>query len=101
MNFLASLCSLGDWFETRFVGNPEDRFSRDAAHLYSRYGLCRPVAELDVCEAGEKAEDILVQPNDFDGQTYTRVGWFLFVCLFDSLRLINNHSVKQGRIFLG
>ena len=29
----ASLCSLGDWFETRFVGNPEDRLSRDEAHL--------------------------------------------------------------------
>ena len=24
-NFLASLCSLGDWFESRFVGNPKDR----------------------------------------------------------------------------
>ena len=31
-----------------------------------------------MCEAGEKAEDILVQPNDFDGQTYTRVGFFCF-----------------------
>ena len=29
----ASLCSLGDWFETRFVGSPEDRLSRDKAHL--------------------------------------------------------------------
>ena len=25
----------------------------------------------------------------------------LFVCLFDSLRPINNLSVKQGRVFLG
>ena len=25
-NFLASLCSWGDWFESHFVGNPEDRF---------------------------------------------------------------------------
>ena len=32
-NFLASLCSWGDWFETRFVRNPEDRFSRDEAQL--------------------------------------------------------------------
>ena len=31
--FLASLCSLGDWFETCFVGNPEDRFSRGEAHI--------------------------------------------------------------------
>ena len=29
----ASLCSLGDLFETRFVGNPEGRLSRDEAHL--------------------------------------------------------------------
>ena len=28
-----SLCSLRDWFETRFVGDPEDRLSRDGAHL--------------------------------------------------------------------
>ena len=26
---------------------------------------------------------------------------FLYVCLFDSLRPINNLSVKQGRVFLG
>ena len=29
----ASLCSLGDWFETRFVGNPNGWLSRDEAHL--------------------------------------------------------------------
>ena len=32
-NFLASLCSWGDWFETGFVGNPEDRFSHNEAHI--------------------------------------------------------------------
>ena len=32
-NFLASLCSWGDWFETGFVGNPEYRFCRDEAHI--------------------------------------------------------------------
>ena len=31
--FLASLCSLGDCFESRFVGNPEDRFCRDEAQI--------------------------------------------------------------------
>ena len=31
--FLASLCSWGDWFESRFVANPEDRFCRNEAHL--------------------------------------------------------------------
>ena len=31
--FLASLCSLGDCFESRFVGTPEDRFCRDEAQI--------------------------------------------------------------------
>ena len=30
---LASLCSLGDRYETSFDGNPEDRFCRDEAQL--------------------------------------------------------------------
>ena len=34
-NLLASLCSLAGWFESHFVGNPEDRFSRIAAHILS------------------------------------------------------------------
>ena len=29
----ASLCSLGDWFITRFVGNPKGWLSYDEAHL--------------------------------------------------------------------
>ena len=32
-NFLSSLFSLRDWFETRFVGNPEDRFSHVVAYV--------------------------------------------------------------------
>ena len=36
-NFLASLCSSGDWFESCFVGNHKDRFCRDAAHVRSIY----------------------------------------------------------------
>ena len=32
-NILASLCSWGDWFESRFHGNPEDRFSGVAAQI--------------------------------------------------------------------
>ena len=30
---LASLCSWGDWFESCFIGNPEDRFCHDKAHI--------------------------------------------------------------------
>ena len=29
-----SLCSRGDWFESHFVGNPEDRFCCDEAHWF-------------------------------------------------------------------
>ena len=32
-NFLASLCSWRDWFETSFVRHQEDRFSRDEAQM--------------------------------------------------------------------
>ena len=32
-NFLASLCSWAGWFESGFVGNPEDRLSRNEAHI--------------------------------------------------------------------
>ena len=31
--FLASPCNWGDWFESRFVRNPEDRFCRVTAHM--------------------------------------------------------------------
>ena len=33
-NFLASLCSLGDWFESCIVGNPEDTFCRASRSHY-------------------------------------------------------------------
>ena len=31
-NFLASLCSWGDWFKSDFVGNPEDKFLLRRGH---------------------------------------------------------------------
>ena len=33
IDILASLSIWGDWFESRFDGNPEDRFSRGEAHM--------------------------------------------------------------------
>ena len=33
-NFLASLCGWTGWFESHYVGNPEDKFSRVAAQIY-------------------------------------------------------------------
>ena len=33
-NYLASLCSRGDWFESRFFRNSEDRFCHGEAHLF-------------------------------------------------------------------
>ena len=38
-NILASLCSWGYWFESRSVGNLEDRFCRDETHLWIAYFL--------------------------------------------------------------
>ena len=32
-SLIAGLCSWADWFESHFVGNPEDRVSRVAAHI--------------------------------------------------------------------
>ena len=32
---LASLCSWADQFESYLVANPEDRFSRDEAHIWA------------------------------------------------------------------
>ena len=43
--FLASLCSLAGWFENSLVGNPEDRFCHNEAHIWSNsiltYGTCK------------------------------------------------------------
>ena len=36
-NFLASLCSWGDWFESHIVWNPEDRFCHIEAHIITYY----------------------------------------------------------------
>ena len=36
-NFLASLCSWAGWFESHFVRNPKDRFSRLEAHMMKLY----------------------------------------------------------------
>ena len=41
VNFLASLCSRGDWFESRLVGNPGDRYCRVEAQLLSTHLLSR------------------------------------------------------------
>ena len=32
-NILTILCSRGDWFESRFVGNPESRFGQMLGHF--------------------------------------------------------------------
>lgn len=37
------------------------------------YGLCRSVDDIKPCESGEDAEEILLEPRDFDGQIYTRI----------------------------
>ena len=32
-NFLANLCGWGDWFDSGFVGNPEDKLCYNKAHI--------------------------------------------------------------------
>ena len=43
-DFLASLCSRGDWFESRFAGDPEDKVCHDEAHIgqHSRFWCVKP-----------------------------------------------------------
>ena len=49
-SFLACLCSLEDWFESLFVGHPEDRFSHDEAHIMLLTGLYSTVLHIShVC----------------------------------------------------
>ena len=45
-NFLASLFCQGDWFETCFVGNPDDRFSRVMASYISVKGQISKVQQI-------------------------------------------------------
>ena len=49
-NFLASLSSWAGLFESGFVGNPKDRFSRDKAHIriYREGGIEISVSRITV-----------------------------------------------------
>ena len=65
-NFLASLCSLGDLFESRFVGTHEDRSCRIEAHYCSvlqifsdDYDQCEELTKLKQ-ERHYKNEDYIV-----------------------------------------
>ena len=42
-NLLASLCSWGDWFESHFVRNPEDRICRDIRPIWRWLPYWKPV----------------------------------------------------------
>ena len=75
--FLASLCSWAGLFESHFVGNPEDRFSRDEAHLY-------------VNIAGVKSNSIR---NDF-----TNLSWSFIVHSLESPWVSIRKSQTNSRI---
>ena len=48
---LDCLCSWGDWFESRYVGNHEDRSSRDEAHIIKHfYPIALGVAKTHIHE---------------------------------------------------
>ena len=48
-DFLASLCSCGDWFESHFVGYPEDRFSHDDGPYLMNIFLIVFVLNIIIC----------------------------------------------------
>ena len=48
-DFLASLCSCGDWFESHFVGYPGDRFSRDDGPYLMNIFLVVFVLNIIIC----------------------------------------------------
>ena len=82
--FLASLCSWGDWFETRFAGNPEDRFSHDRAHIVdfrvfetmlSDAGDCLSVHLPDYCDSS--IDEIIQQRKSI----YNLTGFDVNMCL--------------------
>ncbi|KAL5005234.1 hypothetical protein ScPMuIL_018690 [Solemya velum] len=37
------------------------------------YGICRPVSDLDSCEPGDVAEEVLIGAKNFGGKTYTSI----------------------------
>ena len=82
--FLASLCSWGDWFEIRFVGNREDRFSRNKAHIVdfrvfetmlSDAGDCLSVHLPDYCDSS--IDEIIQQRKSI----YNLTGFDVNMCL--------------------
>ena len=64
-NFLASLCSLGDWFETHFVGHTEDRFSRDEARILCEmlYKLVGPQCQKTCLWGFQKKQNLNQSPQ--------------------------------------
>ena len=128
-NFLASLSSWGDRFESRLVRNPEDRFYHVEAHTCDTFINLPHKFECGFCplytsQYGHHYNHGLSLVDDISKLFVTRflpnsymnflfdvsVHHFLFsfkgVCLilfvwFDSLRPINNLSVIKGRVFLG
>ena len=43
---LASLCSWAGWFESYLVANPEYRFSRDVAHMWTIRSACAAIVKM-------------------------------------------------------
>ena len=72
INFLSSLFSRRDWFETRFVGNPEDRFSRVVACVACSTALgqilqVQQIIMLKQIWWGGCSSDIITRVTLFDG----------------------------------
>ena len=68
-NFLDSPCSWGVWFETRLVGNPEDQFCRDEAHLTGiqrkvQVGMCIQRKFKSVCASTQANQSLPFQHEE-------------------------------------
>ena len=73
--FLASYCTWEDWFETRFVGNPKDRFCHVVAHI----------VVLFCCYSRKKSTKL----------HRSRVSDFVQFVLFNVFRETNTHTHKK------
>ena len=82
-HFLPSLCSWADWFESCFVGNPEDRFSRDEAHIWPNNFLKYYTLFCKQCRArsAHGCWNQLIRINTFSIKESTHINGSVVKCL--------------------
>ena len=111
-NFLASLCSWGDWFESRFVWNPEDMFCRDKAHMShdikmsvnqvkTHISLASAQSDQPLMSALTKRESIIPQrAHSEDWSDFGHTHFVVFVVSCHS-SIVTNQFPDDGTLFSG